>query len=85
VITVHEPRDTIHDFEVVRYVDAKEGEVPQAAEGKRGQGVARLFAVVGEYGLKVWSAGTSLTADRGSRIAMTRFVKRGAKSGCGCS
>ena len=44
------------------------------------QGVARLLASFGEYGLKVMECG--YITDRqieASRIAMTRFIKRGGK------
>jgi len=51
--------------------------------GKAWRGSSLSF---GEYGLKVMECG--YITDRqieASRIAMTRFIKRGARSGCGCS
>ena len=63
------------------YVDAEEGEVPQAAARPHArQGVARVELSFGDYGLKVMERGW--ITDRqieASRVAMTRFIKRGGK------
>ena len=69
-------------FEDCRYVDAEEGQVPQAAA--RAHGAARPGAAsdvsFGDYGLKAlepcWLTDRQIEA---ARVAMTRFIKRGGK------
>ena len=68
-------------MEIDLHVDAEESEVPQAAaRTHEGQGLARLEIAFGEFGLKVlepgWISDRQIEA---SRIAMTRFIKRGGK------
>jgi len=62
-------------------VNAKESEVPETtARAAQGQGLARGELSFGEYGLKAlepaWITDRQIEA---SRVAITRFIKRGGK------